>query len=296
LTAAGPQPQTLHVAAGDTVTFVNQDNVDHAVVSTQGGISGPTMTPGTSWSVVLNTAGKFTYAETGTKRALRGTLVVAGLVPSTAPVTLTASPALLLFGNTAVLTGHSTAPAGTAIVLLRRSVVGARVPRSCSALQGWTSVGAPVTPAADGSFTFNVRPASGMVYRAQSTNGQYCSATLTLLVRPVLHMTLTATRAKTGHDVTVTARIMPAAAATSLVLSRLDPGTSAWRKVAVAQTSAAGIARFTYVAVSGTVRLHVSTNAKARGAYLPATSVTRAVTGIGAPIVQHAHIRHSHKK
>jgi plastocyanin len=72
---SGFQPPTLTVTAGTTVTFGNNDVTTHTSVADGGAWSSGNISPGTMFSVTLNTKGTFTYHCT-IHPFMNGTVVV----------------------------------------------------------------------------------------------------------------------------------------------------------------------------------------------------------------------------
>jgi plastocyanin len=57
-------PETLSVASGDLIVWVNKDIVQHTATSKDAGFDSKTIEPGASWSVRVKKAGKFGYVCT----------------------------------------------------------------------------------------------------------------------------------------------------------------------------------------------------------------------------------------
>jgi plastocyanin len=55
-------PERLEVAAGDTVTWTNQDLVPHSVTSARAGVESGTIAPGASWRFKAARRGEMPYA------------------------------------------------------------------------------------------------------------------------------------------------------------------------------------------------------------------------------------------
>jgi plastocyanin len=54
-------PSTITVAKGTTIEIVNDDSVDHTVVSADAGFESPTITPGSKFTVLADEPGTFGY-------------------------------------------------------------------------------------------------------------------------------------------------------------------------------------------------------------------------------------------
>lgn len=62
LTEAGPEPATVEVRAGETVTFVNDDVREHWLLSRHGeAINSATLRPGNSYAVTIAEPGRYGY-------------------------------------------------------------------------------------------------------------------------------------------------------------------------------------------------------------------------------------------
>lgn len=302
----GPNPQTLSVSVGDVVTFTNAGIQNHDILAPTVNYTAPLLRPGQSTSLTMSTPGKVPYVETGFGHSHRGLILVTATTAGQSALSLQSRSAFVVFGTHALLTGHTSLAPATSIVLVAHA--GAHAPKRCTpttsanAQTGWTIVGAPAQVGADSTFTFMVTPAIATTYRAQAADGSACSVPITMQVRPVVTMVVSAAKTKTGRTVSVRAAVRPAAAATSLVLLALNRTSGSWRKVMTAPTTPTGTARFVFVASQGATRLHVamSTKGAARGAYLPGTSASYVVTGVGAPpaSLSHTqrHAKHARKK
>jgi plastocyanin len=302
----GPNPQTLTVAVGDVITFTNAGIENHDILAPTANYTAPLLRPGQSTSLTMSKAGKLPYVETGFTHSHRGMILVTATSTGQSALSLESRTAFVVFGANAALTGHTTLPPGTSIVLV--SHAGSRAPKRCTATAtsnpqtGWAPVGAPTQVGPDSTFAFTVAPSIATSYRAQAPDGSACSLPIMVQVRPVVTMSVSATKTKTGRPVTIRAAVRPAAAATSLVLFAYNKTSGIWRKVMTAPTTPAGTARLTFIATQGTTRLHVamSTKGGARGAYLAGTSASRTVTGVGAPPAaassthKHKHVRKKH--
>jgi plastocyanin len=297
----GPSPQTLTIAIGDSVTFVNAGAENHDVFMPNENYTAPLLRPGSSTSLQMKSVGKFPYTETGFTKAHRGTIVVLAAAPGTIPLTLDAAAGFVVYGGQATLTGKSTMPAGTPLVLLAH--LGNRAPKKCATKAsatpsaGWAPVGNPSGVGPDGTYSFVVTPTISTTYRVESTDGKVCSPTLTMQVQPVVSLRAASVKTHTGRPVTITGTVKPATAATSLSLMSLVRATGTWRKLATKPTSPSGSARFTFHALHGSTRLRVATSAKGvRGAYLAGTSRSLVVTGVGAAPAASTKHKHRAKK
>jgi plastocyanin len=57
-------PESLSIASGDLIVWVNKDIVPHTATSKEAGFDSKTIEPGASWSVRGRKAGKFPYVCT----------------------------------------------------------------------------------------------------------------------------------------------------------------------------------------------------------------------------------------
>ena len=98
---AGFSPASVTITAGDTITWVNRDTVNHQVVSDTGAFVSTTLAAGKSYSFKFNAAGKYTYRD-ALEPAEKGTVTVQGAPPS---VSLGASAPLVDYGVEVHLAG-----------------------------------------------------------------------------------------------------------------------------------------------------------------------------------------------
>ena len=68
-------PADLHIKAGTTVTWVNQDPVQHNIVSDDKTLQSPTLEQGDSWTHTFNTPGTFSYT-CGIHPGMKGSVTV----------------------------------------------------------------------------------------------------------------------------------------------------------------------------------------------------------------------------
>ena len=122
LTRSGFVPATVTIAAGDTVTWTNNDTVNRSVVSDAGLFSSGILAPGESFSHTFAQRGTFRNRD-GTRTRIRGRVVVRA---AAAAVSLAASRTTLIFGGEVVLSGSiSTRLAGQPVTLVVRPFGGA---------------------------------------------------------------------------------------------------------------------------------------------------------------------------
>jgi len=122
ITKNGYVPNSLSIAKGDTVQFMNSDTVAHQVVfkSTTGLTCTPNpivLQPAAGGTCTFQTAGSYSYSDPNVKgNTFRGSITVTAPPES---LTLTGNPLILTFGSKATLTGVlSTQAVGESIDVL----------------------------------------------------------------------------------------------------------------------------------------------------------------------------------
>lgn len=115
--AAGFQPATVTVRAGDTVVWRNVDTRRHQIVSDRGVFASPVLARNETWQFTFAQQGTFRYHD-GLEAAERG--VVAVRAPAAA-VTLTASAPTVVYGSSTMLQGAvSSRRANEAVTIFAR--------------------------------------------------------------------------------------------------------------------------------------------------------------------------------
>jgi plastocyanin len=94
-------PKVATVTEGDTVTWVNRDNVNHQVLADKGQFVSAILRPKQSFSFTFRAAGTYTYKDE-LHPTLKGTITVKGLPPT---LTLAASAPIVTYGTQVTLTG-----------------------------------------------------------------------------------------------------------------------------------------------------------------------------------------------
>lgn len=270
LMSAGPQPASVTVGFGATVSFVNSDTQNHSIVSPS--FTSPVISPGQTYSVTMETPGKISYTQTNSGRSNKGLIVVT----VNGPVQLTASSPSVVYGAHVVLSGKSPLP-GSRTVTLSTQPAGGRHGTG----KAWTDL-ATVPTSAEGSFSTIVEPKMSLSYRVAVAPG-ITSQPVAVQVKPRLTITAAPLKLRVGRVVRVVARIVPATAATSLDLKRFT-ATKRARTLAQKTVSASGTVTFGWTATQGRSLLRVETSKTKGGSSFQATfsrSVT--VTGIPAP-------------
>ncbi|HEY1369656.1 MAG TPA: cupredoxin domain-containing protein [Gaiellaceae bacterium] len=96
ITKSGFRPASITLAAGDTITWTNNDNTNHQVVADNGGFSSAVLAPGSSYSHTFDSAGSSAFHD-GLHPGLKGSVAVnakgaisimrTGFAPASANVT-----------------------------------------------------------------------------------------------------------------------------------------------------------------------------------------------------------------
>ena len=183
ITNKGYNPRNLTIAPGDTVTFANNDTVQHQVVFTP--TTGVTCTPnplvlaaGKTGSCTLATAGKYTFKDaTANGKNFQGTITVkAAPGGGGGAVTLTAKPTIVVYGSAVTLSGaQKNVKAPTTVQISAQPCGG-----------GAATTAASTTTAANGSFTIAVRPLLNTAYTA--VFGATKSKPVSVQVRPQIKL------------------------------------------------------------------------------------------------------------
>jgi hypothetical protein len=267
LTGGGPRPEVVTVNWGDTVTFANSDNKVHGVTIPRIRVESPAIAAGAAYEHVFDgRSGNYLFRQTGGGPSFNGTV----LVDLNGTVSLAASATLIDYGRSLQLSGTSPYP-GTPVKVAQRP------PGSGGT---WVAV-STTTAAADGSFSVTVEPKMGARYRAQVAADQLSSEPVLIAVRPLLRITTTARRTKTGRRITIIGRVTPARAATSIDLEIHDARRRRWFPQARARVGANGRVTFKWAARKGTSRLRIAAKPVGlEGGWSPAASSFVTVTGV----------------
>jgi plastocyanin len=174
ITKNGFSPTSLSVAAGDTVTWKNDDTVSRTIVSADAGFTTQTLAPGASFAFTFAKAGKFRVEDPNAKKRTQMFVTVAA-----APLTVTLATAkpLVVYGNGVTLTGTvSTLQANEQVAILAKP---------CGATAAAKLV--TVATVAGGTYTTVVKPLKNTLYSAQVKTAT--SAGATVLAKPRLTLT-----------------------------------------------------------------------------------------------------------
>jgi len=276
LTSSGPDPATVTVAVGDTLSFANADTDNHSVLSSGAGIVSPVIRPGETWTRTMGAPGKFPFVQTGFGKSYHGTIVVA----VKGDLTIKLSAQQVVVGGAVRLTGSSPLPDYD--VALESRAATARSSSSASAGGGWTPV-QTVHAGADGSFSATLRPQVTTRYRAEIVQAKLRSTSFQVSVAPLVVAKPAHSVVKTGTQALVRARVSPAASAKALELYTFDARRGRWHSVATSAVSAAGTAVLRWKAASGRTMLRVATDRRQLAAGLAVgTSRSFAIVGKGA--------------
>jgi plastocyanin len=179
ITKNGYVPNSLTIARGDTVQFMNSDTVAHQVVfkSTAGVTCTPNplvVQPAAGGSCTFQTAGTYGYSDPNVKgNTYRGSITVTAPAES---LTLTGNPLIVTFGSKATLAGIlSTQAVGESIDVLAQ-------PCGTSAATKLTAV--PTTTG--GAYTYAAQPLQNTAYLTKLRNAS--SPTVTVRVRPQVRL------------------------------------------------------------------------------------------------------------
>src|SRR5215213_5705894 len=147
-------PSAVEIRAGDAVSWVNRDTVDHKLASPAVKLESPNLTPTDNFAFTFPNAGTFTVTDP-TNPSL--TMTVKVLAAPVLSVTLDLAPRALIFGSTATLTGSlSTKAAGQSVAVEAR-------PCKAAGFQTLKTV----TTGSGGSFSVVVKPLRSTVYRVR---------------------------------------------------------------------------------------------------------------------------------
>src|SRR5947199_9864787 len=146
-------PKSITINQDDSVTWTNNDTIDHQVVANGGQFASAVLAPGKSYTHPFHSGGTFHYHD-ALHPGLKGTVVVRGAPPQ---ISLAASAPVVKFGTTVTLTGTvSNKKAGETVTLVQ-------LPFGQTTKQ----VGATLQTTTGGAFTYTVTPQLNTTYQAQ---------------------------------------------------------------------------------------------------------------------------------
>ena len=169
---AGFTPKTVNINQDDSVTWTNNDTINHQVVANNGTFASPILGPGKSWTRAFRNGGTFRYHDS-LHPSLTGSVVVKGAPPQ---ISLVASAPVVKYGATVTLSGAvSNKKAGVTVTLVQ-------LPFGQTTKQ----VIATLQTTADGAFSFTATPQVNTTYQAQWPNRSESS--VTIQVQPLIKL------------------------------------------------------------------------------------------------------------
>jgi plastocyanin len=265
LTSSGPQPSTLTVEWGDTVSFVNADSAVHRVAIPRLGLQSGDLSTGSRYDVPFAVrAGSYPFRQQG-GTAVNGEIVVR--VSGT--LTLTANRSSVPYRGAVRLSGRSTQP-GSAVTIQQRPFGSAGDWEDARELQ----------PGANGAYTTTFALTQGYTYRALAAGEQIRSPFVSVTVRPLVRVIVRPRRARAGTKLIFTGRVLPVAAASSADLEVFDARRNSWRNVD-SRAVRKGTVKLSWIVTPGRSRLRIAIR---RGSVSPGYEATSSaivtVTGI----------------
>jgi plastocyanin len=162
-------PNNVQVQTGDTVTWTNNDTVNHQLVSQQAGIGSPIVTPGNSWSFTFTKTGKFSIADSLNKKFPKMTVTVTA---APASLSLASSASTVSYGGTITLSGKLSTGRDNAKVDVLAQECGQSAAKKITT----------VTTSGGGAFSLLTHPTMATVYSVKT--GNVTSGGVTVKVRP----------------------------------------------------------------------------------------------------------------
>ena len=243
ITKAGFVPSQLSLKQGDSVTFTNQDTVDHQVSSQDAAFASPVLKPAATFSYTFAKAGKFTVKDLNNKKASL-TVTVAGTPAPADTVSLSVAPALTTFGAKVSLNGALSNQKSGEQVTVESQQAGAT---SFTKLM-------TVTTTTNGAFTYSVQPLKNTAYQVRYKN--VTSAAVTVRVRPAITLGKVAPR-----RFTVRVRAGDSFAGKTFAVQRFNTVTRHWVLVrtALLRTNTTGVAPTVISSVTFTLAIKART-------------------------------------
>jgi plastocyanin len=168
----GFTPKTANINQDDSVTWTNNDTINHQVVANNGGYASPILGPGKSWTHPFRSGGTFRYHDS-LHPSLTGSVVVKGAPPQ---VSLAASAPVVKYGASVTLSGTvSNKKAGETITLVQLPF-GQTTKQVIATLQTMSG----------GTFSFTVTPQVNTTYQAQWPGKSESS--VTVQVQPMIKL------------------------------------------------------------------------------------------------------------
>lgn len=240
LTSKGPEPATVTVNWGDTVTYANNDAVEHVVAIPRVGYTSPAIPPaGVLEYTFAGRAGTFRFVQQG-KQNFSGQVEVTAV----GSVTLKAGPSIVPFGKTVVLSGRSTFPGSPVVVSVR-------------ATGGAFSPVLELDAGSDGSYSAQIRPKQGGRYQARVAAGQIASPIVSFVVRPGISISVSPRTVVIGKPIVVTGKVRPATAADEAELTAYNSDRKRWIPVQTRRIQRNGKVVFRTRLEKGSTRLRI---------------------------------------
>jgi plastocyanin len=164
-------PANVTVNQDDSVTWKNNDTIDHQVVANGGQFASPILNRGQSWTYTFRSGGTFNYHD-GLHPSLKGRVTVRGAPPQ---VTLATSAAVVKFGGQVTLAGAiNSKQTGQSVTIVQ-------LPYGQTSKQ----VVATVQTTTNGAFSFSVTPQLNTQYQAQWRGAE---SSVTVQVQPTIKL------------------------------------------------------------------------------------------------------------
>jgi plastocyanin len=164
-------PKSTTINQDDSVTWTNNDTINHQVVANNGGFASPILGPGKSWTRKFGNGGTFRYHDS-LHPGLTGSVIVKGAPPQ---VTLAASAPVVKYGATVTLSGTVSNKKSGETVTIVQLPFGQTTKQVVATLQTTTG----------GVFTFTVTPQVNTTYQAQ---WKTLESSVTVQVQPVIKL------------------------------------------------------------------------------------------------------------
>ena len=168
-------PSTVSAKVGDTVTWKNNDTVNHAVLSAQAGIAQQTLAPGATYSFTFTKAGNFQVSDPLAKK--KNTRMTVRVDAAALTVALTAPTTAVVYGNQATLRGTVSSLQPNEQVTILAKPCGAATATKVTTVATTTG----------GVYSALVKPLKNTLYTAQAKTATSPGATV--LAKPRLTLT-----------------------------------------------------------------------------------------------------------
>lgn len=169
---SGFVPASVTIDQNESVTWTNNDTINHQIVANSGAYASPILGPGKSWTRKFGNGGTFRYHDS-LHPTLKGTVVVKGAPPQ---VSLVASAPVVKYGAPVTLSGAvSNKKVGETVTLVQLPF-GQTTKQVIATLQTTTG----------GAFSFTVTPQVNTTYQAQWPGKSESS--VTVQVQPMIKL------------------------------------------------------------------------------------------------------------